>query len=194
MTQIETPTDTHQDIRLSITTQDGMPLSMAGFLLQAIGTAYPNTQIETHGYGLNLRVPYEDFLNLDELPDGSLEALVPDKEDPQLVAFTHGFIQGSAGISPPPWLATLLNMTAGIMDEEITDTVAPNYMELTILPQDGGPDFKWIICRRGKPSPHELREQAEAQRDKLRTTLDILMSRADATAEQVTIIEAALHE
>jgi hypothetical protein len=168
---IPSPTQTHADVRLEIhANRDGMPLSMAGFLLQAIGTAYPHTEIETArlGGGINLRIPYEDFLDFDGLPDGALDSIIPDKDDPQLVAFTHGFTEGGAGISPPPWLSTLLAMSAAMMEEQLTDTVAPNYMELSILPQDGGPDFKWIICRRGKPSPHELRMKAETELAELR--------------------------
>lgn len=190
MTEIETPTKTHEDVHLDIKTRwGGMPLSMAGFLLQAIGTAYPHTQIETKtsSAGISLRIPYEDFLDFEgEISD--LESLVPDKDDPQLVAFTHGFINGgSVGINPPPWLASLLAQAAGMLEEEIEDH-APNYMELTILSTDGGEPFKWIICRRGRPSPHDLRLQAE---ERVQYLEDSIRNGLDALDKAVKTTEAA---
>lgn len=142
----------------------GIPLGMAGFLVQAIALAYPNTTISNADgmHQMVLRIPEVDYLNLD--PDGVSEkdmtALVPGKDDPGLIAFTTGLrADASFGIAPPPWLGQFLSRTADLIEKHME---GPNYIEMTIVAKDGSSEpFKWIVCRRGRPSPHELRQRAE---------------------------------
>lgn len=163
----DTATDTR--LRLNIDSPGGLPLRVAGFLLQAVGHAYPGTQIDTGkgGFGapvLSLLIPREDYLQSDGLTEEELAALAPGKDEPGLTAFTNGFRDGSLSVGPPPWMATMLRNTAEQVHDAVVEGSNPaNYLQVEILPQDGGESFKWIICRRGGQSPHELREQAEAR-------------------------------
>lgn len=163
-----TGTATGRDIRLSINTPSGrLPMNLAGFLMQAIGRAYPGTQIDTTGDGLSgfgavlsLRIPYADYINSDGLTEQDFAEITPGKDDPGLVAFTSGFSKsGGLKMGPPPWLATLLRSTAETLHDALGD--APNYLAIELPPQDGGEPFTWIVCRRGRPSPHALRMAVE---------------------------------
>lgn len=148
------------DFALTISSPAGIPLSMAGFLLRAIGTAYPSTRItQAPGFspGLALLIDRADFLTADT--DADIADLVPDKDDPALVAFTSGFRDGGVGVSPPPWLAALLIATS----EQIIEAAdPPNYLEMRIgtVP---GEWHSWSITRPGGRTPHELRRAADAR-------------------------------
>lgn len=169
------------NVTLSINAPGGIPLSMAGFLLRAVGTAYPGTMMKSTRPGegvLHLVVPADDYLNPVEVSDDSLDALVPDKDDPDMVTFTSGLGKGGLRMSPPPWLTVLLRTTA---QQLLDDHQAPNYVQLTVLDETVG-EFRWIVCRPGGADPHELREAAEARVAELEQQLAALASRTGSEA------------
>lgn len=164
-------TSLRPDIRLSLDTPGGIPLTLAGYLLRALGTAYPNCAVDTTGSGwgspvMTVRIPASDlYLDDDEsIDDTQIVALAADiKDDPATVAFTNGFRDGSLSVSPPPWLSELLVTTARNLADAISEQ-CENYLQVEIQAADGtGDSFAWIICRPGKPSPHDLRRTAEAR-------------------------------
>lgn len=155
-----------EDITLTIsaTSGPGIPLSMAGYLLQAIGGAYPGTAIvpaKAHAWEpstLLLRIPADDYL---EPQDVDLEALLPTKDDPETLAFISGFgPDAEMRGTPPKWLtALLLSTTRGILEQ----AQPPNYLEMKLRDEQSGDWFSWIVCKPGAPSPHDLRAVAEAR-------------------------------
>lgn len=159
-----------RNLHLSIDAYGGIPLPVAAFLLRALGTAYPGTQLDTSGLSravMSLRIPAADLYSADTDEDedddtdedATTEEWVADKDDPELVAFLNGFRDGSFSVSPPPWLSALLNHAA----RELVDALpgaAQNYLSLELHPREGHP-FYWIICRPGAESPHALRTKAE---------------------------------
>lgn len=154
------------DIDLAITSRSGLPLTVAAYLLRALGHAYPGTSIgEKQGDEvMRLHIPRTDVTAAD--PNIDLDSLVPDKDDPATIAFTHGISPShGAGVIPPPWLAALLQQMAASLDEQMTASHVPNYLDFEILGTDDGQreSFHWIVCRRGRKSPHQLREEAEAR-------------------------------
>lgn len=160
-------TGNHDDITLRIGADGGgIPLSMAGFLVQAIALAYPHTTIGNADglHQLVVRIPEADYLNLDDdaTSEKDMTALMPGKDDPGLIAFTTGLhSDASFGVAPPPWLGQFLTRTADLIEKH---SDAPNYLEMTIAAKDGNSEpFKWLVCRRGRPSPHEFRQRAEAR-------------------------------
>lgn len=46
---------------------------------------------------------------------------------------------------------------------------AVNYIEQTLAPAGGGKPYVFIVCKPGGRTPHQLRGDAEAERDRLRT-------------------------
>lgn len=174
----DTVAPTRPDIRLSLDSPGGIPLTLAGFLLRALGIAYPNCAVDTSGRGfgspvMSVRIPGSDlYLDGESIDDAQLVALAADiKDDPATVAFTDGFRDGSLSASPPPWLSTLLVTTARNLTEAISEQ-CENYLQVSLSAADGtGDSFAWIICRPGKPSPHDLRLAAETRVGELEAQL-----------------------
>lgn len=164
MTTIEEP----RDVRLRIKAIGGMPLSMAGYILRAIGAGYPNTVIDSRksepwDSDLTLVIPASDYIESDpDISDWHLAEMAPDKDDPALVAFTSGIRDGSFGVTPPPWITAMLRVAAESIEDSIKD-IAPNYLSIELHPEDSGAPFVWIICRRDGKSPHDLRVAAETR-------------------------------
>jgi len=184
----------HNDLRLDITSVGGMPLNLAGFLLRALGTAYPNTRIATNtdrfGPTMSLLLSRGDLYAAAEVTDAELAELAPGPDDEATVAFTHGFADGKLAASPPPWLATLLYTTAHNLADSLPDN-AENYLEITINPSAGEPgteSFTWAISRPGRPSPHQLRRAAEQRTADLERKIRHLLSELDG---EVKAVEAA---
>jgi hypothetical protein len=172
--------DRADDLELEINARGGLPLSLAEYLLRAVGAAYPHTQLKADGGGgpfgpgptMTLLIPRTDLYEA-EVSDEELAMLGGEKDVAELTAFTTGWRDGALGISPPSWLSTLLQHAA----EQMVDAMSPaaeNYVAITIDQSDGEP-FTWIVCRPGRPSPHDLRRQAEAERDELRHALDVVL-------------------
>jgi hypothetical protein len=146
------------DLTLRISGGDlGIPLRVAGFLAEAIGSAYPNTMIcDSEGeHQFVFRIPAEDYLHTTN-PD--LSELLPKTDDPQLVMFVTAVQEGRFGVAPPPWLGQLVARAAAMLESV---NYAPNYLALTIAIPDGGDPVTWLVCRRGRPTPHDLRLRAE---------------------------------
>lgn len=148
------------DLKLRISSPGGMPLSVAGWLLQAIGSGYPGTMIETGtgaGAGtLSLRIPAEDYL--DRRPDQlNVAEIPPVKDDPDMIAFLDGLDGGGLRFGPPAWLTAMLEQALRMILEAVDP---PNYVQMQLNAPDGD-RFSWIVCRPGRPSPHDLREAAE---------------------------------
>lgn len=161
--------------RLEMSVRRGMPLSMAGYLLRAVGAAYPGTKLDTEsgdlaGPTLSLLIPDADLFEPSDVSAAALEEMA-EKDAEEVTVFTQGFKRdGSMGLRPPKWLSDLLLMTAGQMVDAMPHS-AENYMAITINPTGGGEPFEWIVSRPGKPSPHELRMAAEARADRAEAEL-----------------------
>jgi hypothetical protein len=171
-TQVGTQT---LDLRIGITAAGGrLPMAMTGYILSALCAAYPGMQLATtsrFGEVLSLHIPAGDYLEPATVDESTLANLVPDKEDPDLVAFTSGLAEGALKIGPPPWLSELLLHAAQALNAAIETAGAPNYLTLDLFTPDGSETFTWIICRPGHPSPHELRQLAEARAEQLEKQL-----------------------
>lgn len=168
------------DFVLEINGRGGIPLSMASYLLRAIGALYPNTAIKPgtrYGPTLQLLIPQGDLSAADaaDVTAEDLAALGGEKDVAELTAFTSGWRDGTLGLRPPPWLSSLLQTAAQQMVDAMPPT-AENYVAIEIKRPGAGhrPDqepFTWIVCRPGRPSPHDLRKRAEEERDRLRELL-----------------------
>jgi hypothetical protein len=157
-------TETDRDLRLTITARGGLPLSMAGYLLRAVGAAYPGTMIETGSAGFGdvvcLRVPHADYVVPRKVGKKALAELAPGPDDEDLLAFTSGIRNGTVGTHPPAWLTALLST---VSEQILADTAAPNYLSMDLLKPDGSMLCTWIVCRPGRPTPHQLRQAADAR-------------------------------
>lgn len=197
----ETATDTTaedappvaDDVRLNLATPSGrgLPLNLVGFILRALGTAYPNTKIDQGsgaafggGSVMSLLIPMADISAATEADDedydstdfdtegGDMHALPTDaelaeyaastKSSEAMTAFTNGIRKGGISVLPPPWLTTLL-LEAGRDLNDLAVDLADNYLEMGIVDQANNTEYRWIVCRPGRPTPHGLRLEAEAR-------------------------------
>jgi hypothetical protein len=178
------------DLTLEINARGGIPLSLAAYLLRAVGAAYPNTQIKNGGgYGptLQLLIARDDLYEATDVTDEDLASLGGEKDIAEMAAFTSGWRDGALGLGPPAWLSSLLQVTA----EQMVDAMPPaaeNYVAIEINCPGRDP-FVWIVSRPGRPSPHDLRRQAEAERDAARTQLAELLPYARAGADALDVRE-----
>lgn len=151
-------------LRLDVSVRDGgMPLGLTSYLLRAVGTAYPGTMLDTRGSvggpTLSMLIPHAEIY-AQAVTDGDLACLLTEADLEEVTAFTTGWRNGAVGLRFPMWLSTLLRTTAEQMVQAMPPT-AENYVALDIVSPDGGEPFVWIVCRPGRPSPHELRQAAE---------------------------------
>lgn len=88
---------------------------------------------------------------------------------PDTEAFLRSFKDGTFEITPPEWFGPLF---VGAFQQTLDAHDAPNYLEMRLQSHvDPGKQYALILCRPGRPSPHELRRQAEAERDILSAAL-----------------------
>lgn len=148
------------DLRLTVNSPGGLPMSVAGFILRALGVAYPGTMMETSRFGevLALRIPRADYLADREIDDATLAELAPGPDDADLLMLTNGIRDGALGARVPDWLNALLRTaTASILDA----SDATNYLSMDLMNPNGSLMTTWIICRPDRPTPHQLRQAAD---------------------------------
>lgn len=155
------PDHTDGDLHLSIDSPSGIPLGVAGFLIGAIGSAYPHTKVRHSNPGgpvLEVAIPPTDYIDTDADP-----ADVPDPSVIQDDEHTQAFVSAIAGAelnaSIPSWLSAIL---ATLSQQIVDSSDAPNYLQMEVQHGQGKP-FAWIVCRPGASSPHDLRDRAEAR-------------------------------
>lgn len=164
------------DIRLNVSLP--LPLDLVGELTTWVGTRYPNATITHNGVqysGLTITIPASDYYAPVEPNRKPLDEIAQDRlQDPETTAFLTALTSNGIQTSLPGWLSTLLSS----FSTQVLDTINPeNYVELSVTHHHGDTrPFKWIICKPGQPSPHDLRQKAQASynalRDQLEETLD----------------------
>lgn len=98
----------------------------------------------------------------------------PGSPDPEL--FLTQLADGSLGMSTPEWLGKLL---VGAFLQVLDGLNAPNYVTFSLIAGDESV-YNVILTRPGRPSPHELREAAEARAERLASRLRELGEDPDA--------------
>lgn len=95
-----------------------------------------------------------------------------------LERYTHdeGLTVVSPGVS---WVAKVVDSFHRLLDGHD----APNYLAFDLSPAGSAVKYPVLICRPGRPSPHELRMAAEAERDRLANIAGGLMAELEDYTE-----------
>lgn len=140
----------------------GLPLDMAlcGQLLEVLGAGWPDAMIRTD-------TGDTDHMVVDlGVSAGTLPEPQPPLDSDGLAVGSFG---DTVGIHAPEWITrTFITMFEQLIDEHPS---AENYVELNAF--EPGDTRKWsvIVCRPEGRTPHQLRSDAEAQRDRYATVL-----------------------
>jgi hypothetical protein len=156
-----------------------LPLDITGRVTEAIGTIYPNATIRTDtgdGRHLVVAVPDDDRWAPEDFDDSDAESgetakpSRPPMIDAESVeAILVSLEDGSFGISASHYLGALF---AGMARQALADADAPNYVVITIGDPANPTDvYDLIVCRPGRPSPNDLRRQAEERADRYAAAL-----------------------
>lgn len=171
-------TQTDDDIRLTVSAQGGvpLPLSLAAYLLRAIGAAYPSACVTTARLGstLSMRIPRSDVVRRTDtqVTDHDLAEIAPVPTDPDTVSFLEDFPDlTGVGVRIPSWLSAWLSHTALELASRLPDE-AVNYLSIRLGdPDEPDNSFTWIITRPGQPSPSDLHQAALARIEQLEQQL-----------------------
>lgn len=102
---------------------------------------------------------------------------------PDVTAFLEKFENGTFTISPPEWFGPLM---VGCFKQTLDEHDAPNYLEMRIGDKEGNV-YPLILCRPNRPSPHQLRQDAEG-------LLDEANRRNSQLVNDIAALQARLRE
>ena len=153
-----------------------IPLDIVGQIMKLVGTLYPNSTVKTQGGDhMVLCIPDSDRYLDDD--DDTLDSASPaTRGSRQAEAILEQIKDGVFSISEAEFVGRLF---AGIFGKLLDDSEAPNYLQITMAGADGQ-HYAVIVCRPGQPSPHDLREAAEAKAERYATRLRELGEDPDA--------------
>lgn len=139
-----------------------LPLDLASSIMRALGTMYPNATVANDPTELVFHVPDGDrFSELDE------DAMASLRRTPAAVGATLEAIDaGTFRLSAPEYIGNLLG---GLAIRSLDGAQAPNYLVIRL--SNGGQTFDIVVCRPGRPGPHELLEAAEARTERYAAAL-----------------------
>lgn len=69
------------------------------------------------------------------------------------------------------------NMTLAFKSILDAQPGAENYVEQEVIERNGGNRYVFVVCKPNGKTPHQLRREAETERDALRAELDRLRAR-----------------
>lgn len=154
-----------------------MPMNMAGQIMQAIGTLWPEATVSNSARGMTMHLPDVAAKRVGKRALCDAVAAVDASED---VLLTGGGV-GDVTVSVPKSATWALAAWAA---EWLTSEAAPNYVEqLVELAEEDAVDGKRRLlltaCWSKEQTPHELRLQAEARADAEKARADELQARLE---------------
>lgn len=137
-----------------------LPLDVAASLMRVLGELYPSATVENGQTELVFHIPdaerFREDTALDE--DRSQGAAPAIRTTGDAEAVLQRIDNGTFHLSVPEYLGKLLG---GLATRALDGADAPNYLAIRMVGGEGANGFDVIVCRPGRPSPHELRARAE---------------------------------
>jgi len=135
-----------------------LPLDVTASLMAAVAALYPSATVSGTGSALIFNISKHDRCADTTHITASLEQVSPTRPslDDRVVALLTAVDDGTFEMTVPEYLGTLLS---GLATRALNAENAPNYLAIKMRGPAGL--FEIIVCRPGRPSPHELRELAE---------------------------------
>lgn len=190
-----TTPDPHADWH-TIRVAGPLPMGVAGALMQLIGSAWPESVIDTSGRGDRRRprrVHYgQDALVMLVPPKAAkrvtkkaAKAIRAEAEEAEETGELFGFDGGWVKIAPPEELGLYLGSVAKAMLDAHEDAV--NYVEWEVRDRESLERTVLSVARSKGQTPHALRMAAEAERDQVRALLIEAVSFLDSSAAPVDL-------
>lgn len=165
-------TDEAIDIRIELP----LPIDITATLIQVIGLTWPGTMIKD-GKGewrsdnrLVLSIP--DAERHKSPKKAEKYAKVKAHLDANTDAWINSLGPGGTSIGLPEYVSRLLIAMCQAQFEQFPD--AENYIESKVYDTENHTHWVVICARSDEQTPHELRQQAEAERDELRAEVERL--------------------